>query len=114
MLFLVGNNKGNAHKKQKYTKKSVKMQMSFLWKNEQQKRKCRSFGKGTEKMKSVVPLEKEQQKHICRSFGKGNNKNEKCKSAIPFGKEQQIVKVQKCCSIWKGTTKRKSAKMVFH
>ena len=82
--------------------------------------------KGTAKTKSVVPLEKEQQKRKCRSFGKGtakthvsflwkrNNKNEKCKSAIPFGKEQQIVKVQKCCSIWKGTTKRKSAKMVFY
>ena len=68
-------------------------------------------------MDSAIPLKKEQQKCKCRSFGKGtakthvsflwkrNNKNEKCKSAIPFGKEQQIVKVQKCCSIWKGTAK---------
>ena len=79
--------KGNAHKKQIYTQKkcenanvaplkkgTAKTKSVVPLEKEQQKRKCRSFGK-------------EQQKHTCRSFGKGNNKNEKGKSAIPFGKE---------------------------
>jgi len=47
VLFLVGNNKGNAQKKAKIHTKKV-------WKC-----KCRSFEKGIAKTKSVVPLEKE-------------------------------------------------------
>ena len=61
-MFLVGNNKGNAHKKAKiHTKKYENANVVPL-------------EKGTAKTKSVVPLEKEQQKHKCRSFGKGTAK----------------------------------------
>ena len=105
MLFLVGNNKGNAHKKQKYTQK-----------------KCENANvvplkKGTAKTKSAVPLEKEQQKRKCRSFGKGTAKwtvpflwkrNSKNASAVPLEKEQQK---HTCRSFEKGTTKMKSEKV---
>ena len=63
MLFLVGNNKGNAQKKEAkiHTKKCENGNVVPLEKE-------------TAKTKSVVLLEKEQQKHKCRSFGKGTAK----------------------------------------
>jgi len=86
VLFLVGNNKGNAHQKEKiHTKKCENANAVPL-------------EKGTTKTKSAVPLEKEQQKRKCYSFGKGTAKtqvpfvwkrNSKNASAVPLEKEHQ-------------------------
>ena len=77
MLFLVGNNKVNAHQKEKiHTKKCENENVVPL-------------EKGTAETKSVIPLEKEQQKCKCNFFRKGTTK---MKSVIPLEKEQQKCK----------------------
>ena len=58
--------------------------------------KCYAIWKGIAKRENVEVL----------FHSERNNKKWKCRSGVPFGKEQQKVEVQKYCSIRKGTAKR--------